>query len=208
MADALDAARFPRAARHLAGLPLGWQSYPDCGAHSDTFDRVRSTHPELGTLAGVPEILRRVVHGEGQGEWVPECVGCGLFLVARDALFQDDEAFLQWCGESARHSFNRPWARVVMLVLSPTLVVMGAAKRWSSFHRGTTLTPEPAVREAGRMVVRADLAFPHSLFDGLTLRRWGTAYEVALSIAKATAPRVTLSDPTPTSARYSVSWQV
>lgn len=206
MSNSVDAARLPIAARYLAGLPNQFDSHPDCLAHTESIDYLRETQPDLVKLVQLPEPARRVFTREDKREWVPEVATTFLFLAVRDLKFKNDQDWINWCGESATKLYAKPWAKVLMFVLSPTLIVMGAAKRWSAFHRGSVLTTEGARHEGNRVVVRATLTFGPGLFDDVTLRRFAKAYEAALVAIKAKGPRSTLVEKTATTGVYDIGW--
>jgi hypothetical protein len=202
----LDVGRFPNVSRYLASLPAGLAAFPECEIQTDSFSYLRRTHPELAKVSGLPAELARVVSGEDRRDWLPEVWGNLLYLALRDTAFTDDAAFLTWARESSAETYNKLWARALMHVISPTLIVMGAAKRWSLFHRGSTLTPEKATPENGRISIRGILSYPTGLYDELLLKRYGKAFEAAVIAAKAKEPGAALESIEPGRAVYRMSW--
>lgn len=66
-----------------------------------------------------------------------------------------------------------------MLVLSPTLVLMGAASRWSTFHKGSTLEVEHWSRTKTHQSAQIRLQHPPSLLLPLHHRACGEAFRAA-----------------------------
>jgi hypothetical protein len=66
-----------------------------------------------------------------------------------------------------------------MLVLSPTLVLMGAASRWSTFHKGSTLEVEHWSRTKTHQSAQIRLQHPPGLFLPLHHRAYGEAFRAA-----------------------------
>jgi hypothetical protein len=202
----LDPRRFPLAAKYLAGLPEGLASFPGCEIHVDSFSFMRQTHPNLATTELLPEAAREVLLGNQRGDWIPEVLGNVLYLLLRDTAFHSDAEFLDWARQSSAATYSKPWARVIMHVLSPTLIVMGAGKRWSTFHRGSMLTPEKAAREGERISIRGILTYPAGLFDELLLQRYCRAFEAAIIAAKAQHPVADLASIDAGRSIFVMSW--
>ena len=167
--------------RYLASLPRGLSSHPDAVMKGDIFDYMRTSFPGMLDGIEVPAPVARLFADQIDGPWVPEVVGNALYLVCREVKFRDDASFLAWSFDAAADLFKTPLYRVLMMVLSPTLVVMGAAKRWSAFHQGSTLTATPAQKADDRLVVHGSLKYPAGLFDPLILELLGKGFEAAVS---------------------------
>jgi hypothetical protein len=89
-----------------------------------------------------------------------------------------------------------------MYVVSPTLVMLGATKRWAAFREGTTLTAK-IDRNQGEI----QLKFPPYLYPELTLRGFGEAFRASVIAARARSPRVDLVEASPELGRWAISWQ-
>jgi hypothetical protein len=92
-------------------------------------------------------------------------------------------------------------------MMSPALVVMGAAKRWSAVHQGSVLEAAPVRSGGERATTIGRLTYPVDLFPPLFFRGLATAFEAALLGARGRAVRVELASAGATLAEYRVSWQ-
>lgn len=203
----LERSRYPRAAEYLALVPNGFGAYPECRVRADAFDALRQQQPQLAQVPGLPEGLRAFLAGAQSPEWLPEVWANTAMLLLRDSVCADDRQFLDWaCADSLR-LFQRPMYKALMFILSPALVVMGAAKRWGTFHQGSQLEPEPIVKGQGSLSVTATLTFPPNLFWGLTLERQAQAYLAALQAAGATEPAVSVERLSMTQTRFVCRWR-
>ncbi len=201
-----DPSPWPHVASYLAQLPEGFDSYPDCLVHIDTFSLVRERYPSLVTLPGLPNSVVQVLTGSYQGDWLPEVHGNVIFLLLRDTQFKDDASFLAWAGDSAAQVFQKPWLRAVMAVMSPTLIILNIGKRWQTLHKGSTLTSVKAEKNGHQMGAAGALDYPPNLFDELLLRRIGKAFESVLAASRAKQPVTILNQFTRTRADYSMTW--
>jgi hypothetical protein len=138
---------------------------------------------------------------------MPEVVGNTLYLMLHETALADDEAFLAWSYNASIDSFSKPWSRVLMFVLSPTLVVMGATRRWRAFHRGSWLDATTPERHDKRMVVHGSLRFPEYLFPEIVVRLFGRAFVAALTSSHAREVECRIDERTDTSVLYEVSWE-
>jgi hypothetical protein len=206
MDSSFDPKRFPTVTRYLATLPNGLDSFPDAATQSGFFEYMRKSHPQLKELDGIPDTVRSVLRNDKVEHFIPEVLGNTLYLVLRDAAFTDDKAFEQWAYDANAFAFSKPWARVLMFVLSPTLIVMGAGKRWSAFHKGSSLINAPAERDSGRTVVHGVLEFPAGLFPDLSLTVFAKAFEAAVIGAKARNAVCVIEKRTAEKAHFKLSW--
>lgn len=207
MTTSLDRKRLPRLAAYFDRLPDGLASHPNAQLKSDSLDHMRASYPGMLDEVVVPQPMIDIFTNRQPGEWVPEVIGSSLHLACRDLAFQDDESYLDWSYESSGALFNKPLYRVIMHVLSPTLVIMGAAKRWATFHQGSELKPGPASKEGSRVTVQGILSHPGGLFPLLVLQTFARAFEAAVAATRALNPRATLEQSSDTETRYLLSWE-
>ena len=121
-------------------------------------------------------------------------------------MFGSDAAHLDWVRRYSAEAMHTPFFRAMMMVLSPTLVVMGAAKRWSKAHRGSALSTAPAPSEGATVLHTGALTFPRGLFPDLYLQGLQHAYTASVSAAGAKNASVTLVGIEPGQARYEIRW--
>jgi hypothetical protein len=159
--------------------------------------------PQALDHAGVERaFVDRVRSSVSHGEWMPEALGTAVRILTRDAVFATDDEYNQWNFEIAGELFARPFYRVLMYVVSPTLVMLGAQRRWSAFREGTTLAARPHAN--GGDVV---LTFPARLYTPLVVAGFGQAFRASLVAARARGVKVALEDVQPDRARWSVTWE-
>ncbi len=203
----LDANRFPRAAAYVASLPQGLDSFPECRMNHLVLVHVPTDFPELVTGQELPPRLAEFFEKRIRGDWFNEAVGNAIYLMIRDCCFRDDASFQGWNQKNIDRLIRNPLFRAIMVLLSPALVVIGAGKRWTSFHQGTQMKTEAVGQSGGRLQVRGLLTFPAGIYDPLLLRLHTSTFLAALIAAKADKPEVRLGEVTATSAEYLASWQ-
>lgn len=193
----------PRLERWLAGVPRGLDSYPEALAKGSLARSALEGQPRDALAATFPPELRALVAEPPMaGEWFPEAHLVALVHSIADARGMTDEQLFAWARARNRALFESPAYRILMAVVSPGSMVRFAARRWGNWHRGTTL-------EAGQISdegVRLELRFPAGLFDPLALRIYAVVFEVALEMAHARLPRVSLEEARPGHATFLASW--
>jgi len=204
----LDPARFPRAAAYLKGLPEGLGSYPACAARVVIAEGHAREHGGIAAGFVPPEPVGSLFRGALEPTaWVPEVAFQVANLMVRDAAFRSDAAFHEWTYEKSRELVDKPFLRTLMRLMSPTLIVVGSAKRWGEFHRGTKLDAGTVEAPGGRARTRATLTFPEGLFPKLFLEGLERAFAAAIDGARGKNPLVRLAEATPTQARFDVTWE-
>jgi hypothetical protein len=169
----------PSVAHYLQGLPHGIDSYPDAVVKGAI---LRAAFTDLGFKpkeGDLPEALARyALDPPAIGTWVPETFHSVLVAAIFDARFRDNggrDAFETWSYERNRKLFQSPLYRVLFLVVRPERVFIGIEKRWSAFHRGSSL--EVVAEAAKRRTVR--LTHPARLFSEPALHAFGAAFRAA-----------------------------
>jgi hypothetical protein len=202
----LDPSRFPRASAYIASLPRGLDSFPEARMNHLVLVHVPQDFPDLVTGQALPPQLDDFFARRITGDWFNETVGNAIYLMIRDQCFRDDQSFQAWNQKNIDRLIRNPLFRAIMVLLSPALVVIGAGKRWTSFHQGTAMKTEPVGQAGGRLQVRGILTFPAGIYDPLLLRLHTSTFLAALVAAKADHPEVRLGQVTATSAEYLASW--
>jgi hypothetical protein len=199
----LDPETLPRTAAYLEALPGGLGAYPACRVRTVVTREITDQFPSLLAHSGIdPDLREKLRRSIASGEWMPEAQGVVIRLLARDVAFQTDDEYNRWYFEIAGRIFAKPFYRVLMYVVSPTLVMLGATKRWAAFREGTTLTAK-IDRNQGEI----QLKFPPYLYPELTLRGFGEAFRASVIAARARSPRVDLVEASPELGRWAISWQ-
>ncbi|MEL6546319.1 MAG: hypothetical protein AAFQ82_16950 [Myxococcota bacterium] len=204
MVPLLDDAHAPLTTRYIESLPDGLQSHPQAQVRSDVLHTVRAALSDVDTM--MPEPMRVALRDQSDERWHPEVVGVALMLMCRDWVFQSDEAFLEWAFEASLKLFETPLNRMLMMVVSPTLVSIGAGKKWGNFHRGSELVSGGVNKEGSLHVVSGHMSFPEHLFPELIVARWSRSILAALSTTRAQDPKIETTAYTSTIAHFRVTW--
>lgn len=194
---------FPRTAAYFAALPGGFEAYPACRVRTAITREITDVFPKAldspGIDSTVVDVLRRSLQRD---DWMPEAHGVLIRLVIRDVAFQADADYHRWYYDIAAKIFAKPIYRVLMYVVSPTLVMLGAQKRWAAFREGTTLSAR-IDRNQGEI----ELKFPERLYPELLLVGFGEAFRASVVAARARNAKVELIEAAPERARWKIGWQ-
>jgi hypothetical protein len=199
--------RYPRARAYVKSLSQGLDSFPDCRVRGEVFDDVRLRFTEIGRDPMLPPVIAGFFKGEYANRWMPEVVGQAVNLMVRDAALPTDDALLKWSYETSSRLFRDSPFRVLMKLVSPTLLVMGAAQRWSALHAGTSLEAGKVERTEGGSATSGLLRFPAGLFPELFLRMLAPAFQAAVENARARDVAVNVARFSNTDAEYRITWR-
>lgn len=198
-----DPERFPRTAAYLAELPGGLEAYPACRVRTVVTREITDQFPKVLDTPGIdPAITERLRQSIQRDEWMPDAQGLLVRLLVRDVVFQTDAEYHRWYFEIAGRIFAKPFYRVLMYVVSPTLVMLGAQKRWAAFREGTSLSAK-IDRNQGEI----ELRFPEKLYPELTLHGFGEAFRASIVAARARNAKVELIEASAERGRWKTSWQ-
>jgi hypothetical protein len=203
----MDTSRLPELRSYLASLPRGLDSFPQCTVRDFAVEAYAREFARFGTEAGLPEPVANVFLGRFGASWLPEVHFQAAHAAVRDLAFADDVSFYQWLYRANAELFDRPILRSLMRLLSPTLVVIGATRRWATFHLGSELTTGKLARQGNRETTLASLRFPSGLFARCFLVGLEQAFLAALAASRAKEPAVKLEDVGAERAEYLVSWR-
>jgi len=160
-----DPNQLPLAASYVARLPEGLDSYPSCRIRTEVTELLLRRFPRVldhpGLSLGFADRLRQALE---RGEWMSEAMGIAVRMVARDALFQSDAEYDAWAFESSQELYTRRVYRVLMYLISPSLVILGATRRWNAFRQGTNLVSKSHANGGD-----LELAFTPHLYPPLVL---------------------------------------
>ena len=199
--------RYPRARAYARALPQGLDSYPECRARGEVFDDIRLHFAELGRDPLLPAPIADFFRGQYSKTWMPECLGQIINLLVRDAALPSDDALFRWSYETSSRFFRDSPFRALIKLVSPTLLVMGAAQKWSALHAGTSLDVGKVERTGEGSKTSGVLRFPSGLFPELFLRGLTPAFQAAVENARARDANVRLTRSSDTHAEYEISWR-
>lgn len=201
----LNTDQFPRTVAFLNAMPAGLESYPDCQMRGELVDRIPKDFPQAARHFSDGGPMQDLVVGPQTKTWYPEAAVNAALLVARD-LAPNDDAFFDWIFYKNVAVFNRPIHRALMHVLSPHLLLLGAERRWATFHRGTKLEVQPTIRQGLRFVARTRQQFPPNLRNALHIQARATAMRAAVDAAGAQGSKMEVVRCSATEAEVAVSW--
>jgi hypothetical protein len=198
-----DSQLFPRTAAYVAALPGGLDAYPRCRVRTAVTKESTLEFPQVLEHPGIePEMRARIKASMNQGEWMPETIGTAVRLLIRDVVFDNDQDYFEWYFRVAEKLFTKPLFKVLMYVVSPTLVMLGASKRWSAFREGSAMT---AKVEQGKAVI--ELKFPENLYPEIALVGLGEVIRASVTAARARNVESRLVEATSTRAEWLITWQ-
>jgi len=201
----LDGAAFPAAKAYLDQLPDGIRSYPQCRVRPHVPLRIAEEFPDLIEQAGLSAEVKAIP--SAREAWFPEVHANVLNLMAMDGIFESKRRWLQWSYDLSMEVFKRPMYRVIMFVMSPTLVAMGASKRWSTFREGTDLSPGKTTgSEGGVSTSRSTLTFPDHHYNQALLDGLNAGFRAAITAAGGKQVVASSRMTSPREATVEVSW--
>lgn len=196
--------------RYIASLPEGLRSLPRAQVKGNVLDeqlqwleeaRVRMD-PRIAVAVRAARPLGRSM------EWVPEVLSNAISLNAREGYLSDDE-WIRAVYDRQRRVYATPLYRALMLIMSPTLMTMGAQQRWGAYRKGSELVVGKWQRDAEMNVTLGTLRYPPGLYDTLMLRGFTSTLRAAIDAAGAKDSAVGLleDESKPGEARYRVSYR-
>lgn len=198
-------------ADYLATLPDGMRSYPRALVKGNVLDETLAWLEEIGAppdpaLVGAIRSARPLGH---TAEWVPDVLVNALSLQIADVAFPSGAAWLDAVYRRQRAVYATPVYRALMLVLSPTLLTMGAKDRWAAYRRGSELVVDRWNKaEAGRRVTTGTLRHPPGLYAELHIRGFAHAILAAVDACGARDSTMELlSESEPGAARFRVTYR-
>jgi hypothetical protein len=193
----------PKTDAYIDSLPDGLDSFPECLIRTDLYDNTLEELPDVRKVPIVEQTLRQY---KGR-KWMPEIYGSIINHGIRDACFASDRAYFEWLESFNGKIFQRPTYKAVVMLLSTQLLLMGAAQRWSSFHKGTHLEIAASQIRGDRRVASGELVFPHGLYDELQVRTHCHAIRAAMVASRADAPEYRLLEMQNGVARLELTWR-
>jgi hypothetical protein len=195
---------------YLASLPDGMRSFPKCLVRGEVLDHTLEWLAEVeGTLDPMLRDWVRTYRPLGRAmQWVPEVLLNCVSLQVADAGYPSGEAWLSDVYRRQRAIYSTPLYRALLLVLSPTLLTMGASDRWKAYRRGSALVVGKwAKTPAGRQTT-ATLEHPPGLHTDLHLLSLGQALVAAVDACGAKGSKLELApDSAPGQARFHLTYR-
>jgi len=200
-----DSQRYPRAHAYVAQLPQGLDSYPACRAKHDAIELLLERSDELLKDPSLPEPVLAALNGR-PGSWHPDAVVMAITLMARDRIFASDTEYMTFTYQSSSALFDRIIYRALMKLMSPTLLVMGSARRWTTFRSGTQLRSVGSKKVGRRMTGEVILSHPPGLFPDLFLHSLCHTFRAALDLSRGKGVEVRLGVQQAEQTQYHLAW--
>jgi hypothetical protein len=195
---------------YIRSLPEGFASFPGAQVKGNVLDEMLEWAASVGAPLDArlePELKRLRPFGQTR-DWVPEVVNNAVSLSVRLA-YPSDDAWLRALYEHQRAVYRRPLYRALLMVLSPTLLTMGAADRWKAYRRGSELVVDRWNRTGNGRSTTGAIVHPAGLYTPLMLRGHALTLRAAIDAAGARNSRVELleRESEPGHARYRLSYE-
>lgn len=198
----LDPALFPETVEYLDQLGGDLNARPECTTKAVFFTDLLANFPQLIEHPSLSAPLREALHLPWREEdWMPSILVVSLLTMVRDQVHRSDEEFLEWNFQRQLRIYDKPFFRALMYVLSPTLLFMGSARRWKSFHRGSEL-----IVKGDKQAADIRLHFPERAYSRAFLVSLTAAFRAALVASKAENASVDVIEFYPLGARYMARW--
>jgi len=189
---------------YIEQLPDGLASYPGCTARLEVFmvllERVPKERWDARFASAIEPHLADI-----RRAWVPEVLCSTITTMLRDQLGSDEELRTVAYAESLA-LYKRPLYRALMMVLSPTLLAMGTARRWGASHRGSELQTMKWEHNGDETVAHLELRHPSGLFQRVHHLAYGEALRAAADVTRAKSVVVDVES-NETVGRYRVAWR-
>ncbi len=196
---------------YLETLPEGPRSFPQAQLRGEVLDDTLSWLSDRGVTLdpNLREWVRRYQPLGRSMQWVPEVIQIAVWLQVVESGYPSTQACLDDVYHRQRAVYSTPFYRAIMLILSPTLLMMGAAERWKAFRKGSELLVDRWTSTKNGRVTTVTLRHPAGLYHRMSLLSLGQATIAALDAcgAKDTELEFLESASTPGNARFRVSYR-
>ena len=180
---------------YLASLPAGPRSFPSCQVKGNVLDET------LNWLAEVEGSIDPAIEGwlsdarplGRTREWVPEALLNAISLSVIDAGYPSDESWVLDVHRRQLEAYRTPLYRALLMVLSPTLLTMGASDRWKAYRQGSTLVVDKWQKTPEGRAATATLRYPPGLHTEVLLLALGQALLAAVDACGARGSRLEMA---------------
>ncbi|RYE99784.1 MAG: hypothetical protein EOO77_34995 [Oxalobacteraceae bacterium] len=201
----IDGAMYPSLKAYFDTMPQGILTHPSAQTRAFYSIELRK---RLGTKLAeskLPFTLKQALLASWKpDDWIPATTYAALSCICADTLWRTQQEFHAGMYETASVMYASMLFRAVMFIMSPSLMMMGAASRWNGFHKGTSLRAEAATKTSGRFI----LGYPSKLFAEPCLRSLGATFDCAISGAGAKNFTYKMTDVSDSNAVYQMTWSV
>lgn len=184
--------------------PTDLAGFPHCLSSTRLPLSIAADHPTLPQLPGLMAPWRDALNAPMQPDgWIPETTVVLQQLLLREGFFQDDATFFAASKARLKASFSHPAIRPLMALMSPHLLILGAGRRWATYHQGTTLQ----VTSKSAKSLTGKLTFPPNLYPPLMIEDTRMAIETSIEMTGKTIRSLTAQVTEPGICAIEGSWE-
>lgn len=171
---------YPLTTAWINSLPeAGLAAFPDCLCSTRLPMSIAETYPDLAEMPGLNFTWRQALQAPMEADgWIPETHAVLQQLILREAHFVDDATFFAATKVRVKASFLHPSIRPLMALMSPHLLILGARRRWATYHQGTVLS----VTSKSARSLTGTLTFPPRLYPPLMVEDTRVAIESSIEL--------------------------
>lgn len=192
-----------RAQQYLDGLPNGLDSHPTFVQKASVFRQFLELAAGVD-VSGLPRALAVLAREPPPvTAWITEVRATATYLAITDLQGWSDQQLLTRALTLNRALVSGPLYRILMTVVSSTMLVRGAPDRWAALHRGIGLTSHLDSETSATMT----LAFPKGLVPPVIARCYATAIQAVFEVSRIKRPSVAVEASDDERAVYRCAWQ-
>jgi hypothetical protein len=195
---------------YLATLPDGLRAFPRAEVKGNVLDEQLAWLDEVGVKLDrrIAPALRRAQPLGRSMEWVPEVLINAVSLNAMEA-YPDEAGWIRAVYDRQLAYYRTPLYRALLMVMSPTLLTMGAERSWGAYRKGSTLKVDKWHKEGDSRITYGTLHHPAGLHMPLNLRGFAGTLHAAIDAAGAKESAVELleDESAAGAARYRLSYR-
>ncbi|MEM6532293.1 MAG: hypothetical protein AAF654_06695 [Myxococcota bacterium] len=189
---------------YIGQLPDGIGSYPDCKSAMFIPNLMRDRLHELNYRKPHPALEPMLSGAYDREKYMPEVESNALHFALRELV--GDEGFEHELEVMSGAAFKSPLYRALMLVMSPSLIIMGASSRWRAFHLNSHLNSMPVERVNGGKRCEGTLEGPPYLFNAVMHNAIAVSLRTAIRMTGANDATVVVKEVTATTGFYVCEW--
>jgi hypothetical protein len=136
--------------------------------------------------------------------WVPVSVVALILCILQDRAYADETEFCEAMFRYNRLLYQQPHVKLMMHILSPSLMLMGGQRRWETFYKGGGCVLRPIQLDQQRAILV--VTHPPHVMSRAYLLSMATSFRAALTGTRAKNVTCTLTDQNATQAVFAAEW--
>ena len=204
VADQVDATAFPLLRDYLRGLPNGLRSYPGCQVIADYAIRLQHEFRTVWPTLTLPEELRRVLQERWlDGQYISTVLVTCQSLILRQHLGMTEEGYFKYSTERTASVLDNPVYKIVLAVVSPTLLLNNLQGRWGKFVRGVALLNLGGTKSTHTLKMVSPAGLHHSMWTLFYVKTFADL----LRAARASDVRINAVQESSTDTLFELHWR-